>query len=539
MRVPAVSFAVSLCVGLVCAERATAEMARGVVFEDANANAVRDAGEGGIAGVLVSNGRGVVKTGADGAYAIEVGEGGFVFVVTPRGYATPVDTEHKPRFFYHHHPAGSPPLAFPGVAPTGPMPASIDFGMTRREAPESVRVILFGDPQPYTIDEVNYYARDIVPDVLGEIADPASPAFGATMGITLGDLVGDDLSLMGPLNAVTGTIGLPWHHVHGNHDMNFDASGDAHAAETHKRVYGPTDYAFHHGSAVFIVLDNVVYEGPREDGKPGGYHAAFSEDQLAFIRNIVAHSDAALVVVTMHIPLDQVRNRAAFLAALGDRPSVSISAHLHLHKELDLGADGEAVPHDHDGPSHHHIVSSTAGGSWWQGHFDEMGIPHTMMRDGAPNGWSVLEITGEAYSVRFKGARKEWKEQVYVDAPDEIDARLRRLWPVVATVYAGTERTVVEMRVVTPGTGVATEWVAMERFRGVDPRWARLRERQEREPAPEGKKLTDLNAETDLWQAMLPGGLATGGHVIEVRARDRYGREHMGRHVVRVVHGRE
>lgn len=543
-------FLPALCLSALsmCGAGASAEMARGVVFEDANANAVRDAGEGGIAGVLVSNGRDVVETGADGSYAIEVEPGRFVFVVKPRGWMVPVDGEHKPRFFHHHFPEGSPALRFGGTGATGPLPASVDFGVVRREEPGYLRVILFGDPQPYTIEEVNYYARDIIPDVIGEVADPPSAASGAAFGISLGDLVGDDLTLFGPLNAVTGAVGLPWFHVAGNHDMNLDAADDARATDTFHRVYGPSDYAFEWGPAVFFVLDNVVYEGPKEDGKPGGYQAAFSEDQLALIRNVLAGSDAELAVVTMHIPLDQVRNRKAFLEALGDRRSVSISAHLHAHKEVVLGADGEPVAHTHahehgedpdHGHTHHHIVSATSGGSWWQGTFDEYGIPHAMMRDGAPNGWSVLEIDGAEYSVRFKGARKEWKEQMHIEAPDEIDARLRRVWPVVVTVFAGSERSVVEMRVVTPGTGAATEWVAMEAFRGVDPNWARLKEREQREPAPEGKPLANLDPETLLWRGMVPGGLASGGHLIEVRTRDQYGQEFVGRRVVRVVNGVE
>lgn len=542
--------ALCLCALAMCGTSASAEMARGVVYDDANGNAARDAGEPGIAGVMVSNGREVVTTNEEGAYEIEAGACGFVFVVKPSGWMTPVDGEHKPRFFHRHCPEGSPALKFGGASATGPLPASVDFGLVRREEPGYLRVILFGDPQPYTIEEVNYYARDIIPDVIGELADPASPASGAAFGISLGDLVGDDLALFGPLNAVTGTVGLPWYHVHGNHDMDLDAADDAHAADTYHRVYGPSNYAFEWGPAVFFVLDNVVYEGPKEDGKPGGYQAAFSEDQLALIRNVLAGSDAELAVVTMHIPLDQVRNRKAFLEALGDRPSVSISAHLHAHKEVVLGADGEPVAHAHThehgedddhghAHGHHHIVSATSGGSWWQGTFDEYGIPHAMMRDGAPNGWSVLEIDGAEYSVRFKGARNEWKEQIHIEAPDEIDARLRRLWPVVATVFAGSERSVVEMRVVNPGTGAATEWVAMEAFRGVDPNWARLKEREQREPAPEGKPLANLDPETLLWRGMVPGGLASGGHVIEVRTRDQYGQEFVGRRVVRVVNGVE
>ncbi|MEL7140357.1 MAG: metallophosphoesterase N-terminal domain-containing protein, partial [Pseudomonadota bacterium] len=59
---------------------------RGTVFEDLNRNSKLDAGEPGIAGVLVSNGREVVVTAADGAYALPAYDDMNVFVTKPAGY---------------------------------------------------------------------------------------------------------------------------------------------------------------------------------------------------------------------------------------------------------------------------------------------------------------------------------------------------------------------------------------------------------------------------------------------------------------------
>lgn len=65
------------------AQTATGEIARGTVF-DADANG------GGIPGVMVSNGRDVVKTDAEGRWALPVAPGDSVFVIKPAGWATPV-----------------------------------------------------------------------------------------------------------------------------------------------------------------------------------------------------------------------------------------------------------------------------------------------------------------------------------------------------------------------------------------------------------------------------------------------------------------
>src|ERR1700676_3861334 len=63
----------------------------GVVFEDRSGSGRREPGDPGIPGVLVSNGRDVVKTDRDGRYALPVGEETIIFVIKPTGYAVHVE----------------------------------------------------------------------------------------------------------------------------------------------------------------------------------------------------------------------------------------------------------------------------------------------------------------------------------------------------------------------------------------------------------------------------------------------------------------
>ncbi len=90
----------------------------------------------GVPGVMVSNGLEVVKTGADGSWSLPVRDGNSVFVIKPAGWALPVDpATNLPHFAYVHAPDGSPDLGFrfAGVAPTGPLPDSIDFALHRTQ----------------------------------------------------------------------------------------------------------------------------------------------------------------------------------------------------------------------------------------------------------------------------------------------------------------------------------------------------------------------------------------------------------------------
>ncbi len=102
---------------------AAAATARGTVFEDADGNGQRR----GLPGVMVSNGRDVVLTGADGGWSLPVEPGQSVFVIKPTGYMTPLDpVTQLPHYATLYQPEGTPAdlgLRFAGVAPTGTLPA--------------------------------------------------------------------------------------------------------------------------------------------------------------------------------------------------------------------------------------------------------------------------------------------------------------------------------------------------------------------------------------------------------------------------------
>jgi hypothetical protein len=300
-------------------------IAQGVVYEDANQNRQRDSGEAGIAGMRVSNGREIVLTDAQGHYSLPVDNDDILFVIKPRNWMTPLSDLNLPQFYYIHKPAGSPAnFLYPGVDPTGPLPASVDFGLHRRPEPDSFKAILFGDPQPRDLAEVEYIAHDVIEQIISQHAHDAS------FGVTLGDIVFDDLTVMEPLNQAIALIGIPWYNVIGNHDLNFDAESDQDSDETFERHYGPSYYSFDHGPAHFLVLDDVTWHGPH-DGKKAHYHGGLGAEQMQFIRrDLELIPDDQLVVLMMHIPLTDVQDRHELYRLIEQRPfTVSISAHTH------------------------------------------------------------------------------------------------------------------------------------------------------------------------------------------------------------------
>src|SRR5262249_58732502 len=72
----------------------------GVVFEDRSGSGRRQPGDPGIPGVLVSNGREVAKTDANGRYSLPIEEETAVFVIKPTGWMVPVEPGTiLPRFY--------------------------------------------------------------------------------------------------------------------------------------------------------------------------------------------------------------------------------------------------------------------------------------------------------------------------------------------------------------------------------------------------------------------------------------------------------
>ncbi|MEM9675523.1 MAG: metallophosphoesterase N-terminal domain-containing protein, partial [Bacteroidota bacterium] len=179
----------------------------GRVYEDQNTNGKKERREPGVAGVPVSNGKAVVLTDEDGRYELPIDNDEIIFVIKPSSYELPVNAMNLPQFYYIHKPNGSPELDFAGVAPTGKLPKSVDFTLLPTEEQEKFTGLFFGDPQPYDLDEVGYFDRAVVEEVVGIQNIP--------FGLSLGDLVGDDLDLFQPYNKAISRVGIPWWNVYG------------------------------------------------------------------------------------------------------------------------------------------------------------------------------------------------------------------------------------------------------------------------------------------------------------------------------------
>ncbi|MGC1127917.1 metallophosphoesterase N-terminal domain-containing protein, partial [Pantoea agglomerans] len=136
------------------------------VFEDANKNSKKESKEKGVAGVSVSNGVNVVQTDSKGYYELPVGNDNILFVIKPKGYQVPVNDLNQPSYYYIHKPLGSPAdFKYKGSEPTGKLPKSVDFALIPYNEPTTFTSLIFGDPQAYTLEEVDYFAKGVVAEL--------------------------------------------------------------------------------------------------------------------------------------------------------------------------------------------------------------------------------------------------------------------------------------------------------------------------------------------------------------------------------------
>ena len=175
---------------------------------------------------------------------------------------------------------------------------------------------------------------------------------------------------------------------------------------------------------------------------------------------------------------------------------------------------------------HHHIVNVTVSGTWWKGAKDERGIPHTTMRDGAPNGYSIITFDGAKATFDFKASRFPANHQLRIHAPVALAAADVAKTSVYVNVFAGSEKSTVKLRV------NGGKWTPLKKTIEPDPYYVQLHAAEKL-----AKVSPELNPARDsyhLWKGPLPAKLPKGAHLLEAITRDMYGREYTAKRILRV-----
>lgn len=527
-----------------CLAANSGETVRGTVFLDRNANGAQDSGESGIAGVAVSNGCEVVQTDGDGQYSLSIAANEILFISKPANYAVPVDENNVPQFFYRHYPEGTPSLIagtsvewlFPVVTPTGPLPESVDFALLPLpDASPSFRAYGFADTQARYETGQDMLREDLVTPLIGNPAD-------AQFGLTVGDVVFDNLALYDRHKAMMGLMEVPQWYLPGNHDVNFESPDALFANETYKSHFGPTYYSFNHGEVHVVALNNVDYAGAGKEFEDGRYRGFISEQQLDWLEQDLSYvPHDKLIVIATHIPLITEADDGRNPIATGPRTD-NFSRLLEILTPFNniYGLAGHdtsnswkvEINHRHGWtgqPWIAHTLAEVRGNGWTRGPADLRGVRDAMMEDGNPNGYYVMHFDGVELTPEFIpfpfGSDATQRLRITLDPPllntGEISINRGKMAAdtmLAVNLFDGGIRDKVWVSL-DGGEPIAMQYTvrtdpfveqAHERFAGTDDEFGSARR------------------SAHIWQWRLPEGLAAGLHAITVTSEDEFGQQHRG-----------
>ena len=320
---------------------------KGIVFEDNNANGIKDIGEEGLSNILVSNGLTVTVTNETGSYLLPK-EGYFVFITVPSDYS-----------------------------PTTPwyknlLEDNLHFGLSF--APDKdAKQFTFVQITDIHLDALEEH-RSFFEKALREI-NKINPAFV----IATGDLVfaAESATISQAkewydiYSDSIKNLGVPIFNMMGNHDVvgihyKKDISHEpGYNKEMYRDYFGPTYYSFDWGSYHCVVLD------PNELSD-GNQFYRIPDYQVEWLRKDLSYRQGKPLLVFFHEPTIAWEDRVEVLSLLNQHTTKLFSGHWHLDALL----DSQGIPEQ---------VTGSLCGEWWRG----------PCPDGKPCGYRIFQVDEE------------------------------------------------------------------------------------------------------------------------------------------------
>ena len=247
-----------------------------------------------VEGVVVTDGAQCTQTRSDGKFYMtsDLPSVKFVYISTPSGYLPKVENG-IPKFY-------KAVSASSGILQCG------DFVLTPISDPDNCTLFIMADPQPrkssYSYDKIAYHSLNNCSDLYRELKETAASTGRQVIGVCLGDLVHEDMSLYTQYTAGLKTLGYPTFNVIGNHDHNPSAADDAAGAANYESYFGPANYSFNIGKMHFVMLDDIMMY--KASGTLKSYNVGLTDEAWQWLQADLALVPKTTVVnVCAHAPM--------------------------------------------------------------------------------------------------------------------------------------------------------------------------------------------------------------------------------------------
>ena len=282
------------------------------------------------------------------------------------------------------------------------------FVLTKRKKPcTSFSYIAISDPQVLNEEEMGRWRNETVRD-MRQVADSLK-RYREVIGMTLGDMMFDNLSLYGEFAQTCDMVGITVFQTIGNHDHdkryqdlhNMRLGSPVYAEHLYNKYFGPTDYSFNIGNVHVITMKNINYVGRRQ------YIEAVTDQQLAWLANDLQYvPKGSVVFVNMHAAGwnkegrdGNFRGAKEVANLMKDYDVHFFCGHTHFFQNI------EVTPRFYQ----HNI--GAACGSWWAGDYSVCG---------APNGYLVVDVNGNDVKWHFKPTKGDITHQFRVYMPGQF-----------------------------------------------------------------------------------------------------------------------
>lgn len=355
-----------------------------------------------VAGAVVSDGEKVTTTDAEGRYGLVSSKNtGYVFLSIPSGYEVEAD--------------GLIPRHF--VPLKGDAVDRADFELRKVDNRRYTLFVLNDIHLTNTVaqQDIKQFHEKFVPD----FRETLRTTPGKLYGLTLGDMTTDsrwyrnNFGLPEYLGEMAKVPCIPLFHCMGNHDndpagKHSEKEWDSVAVKTYRRVIGPNYYSFNLGEVHYVMLDNIVYRGPRKvDGKTRwDYYIYIDDVQLAWLEQDLSYVKRSTpLVVCMHAPLFRCVGLENGEQQLRPKFSTPEDAERLLEKLEGFKQVYVLTGHSHVNDffrySKHlleHNNVAVAASSWKL--YGEGRRHHA--KDGTPGGYAIYEVDGKKISWKYK-----------------------------------------------------------------------------------------------------------------------------------------
>lgn len=331
----------------------------------------------GIRNIAVSDGHKVVQTDARGHYRMKSDmPEGYVFISIPSGYEVPSD----------------------GLIPKFYTSQARNAKFVLKEVDQTSYNVLMMTDVHLTGDKVDndlaQFRAWYKPAVCRAVNDLEKPVYTICLGdmCTNGKWYKNGFCYPEYLKEMEG-YPTPIFNVMGNHDNDEKCEGTPKeweylAEQKYKDTFGPRYYSMNIGGVHYLMLDDIITNGPKTEGNDAkhfvgklSYTYAFDDAQLEWIRNDMAFvPEGTPVVACAHVPLvrdgkPEIANGPEFLSLLEGHPVDFFAGHFHTTRNEPV-APGVTQ----------HLLASGSAVSW---KLNDIQAP-VVCDDGTPGGWQTV-----------------------------------------------------------------------------------------------------------------------------------------------------